>query len=74
MTPAPETLVQFLSAIHPYDAMERAALHSLVAAFDVRTYAKGETVYTLGQPLDGLFVVFEGDVEIRDEHDVPISL
>jgi len=74
MTPAPETLVQFLSAIHPYDGMERAALLSLINDLDVRTYQPEDQVYGLGQTLDGLFVVFEGDVEIRDEHNVPISL
>jgi CBS domain-containing protein len=74
MTPAPDTLVQFLSAIHPYDAMEKAALMSLVNAFDVRTYAPQEQVYGVGETLDGLFVVYDGEVEIRDEHDVPISL
>ncbi|MFP7675245.1 DUF294 nucleotidyltransferase-like domain-containing protein [Marivita sp. S0852] len=74
MTPAPETLFQFLSAIHPYDAMEHAALQSMIPAFDVRRFDAGAQVYALGQQLDGLFIVFEGDVEIRDEHDVPISL
>jgi CBS domain-containing protein len=74
MTPAPETLVQFLSAIHPYDGMDRAALQSMINAFDIRTYDPNDQVYGLGQTLDGLFIVYEGDVEIRDEHGVPISL
>ncbi|SHH02312.1 putative nucleotidyltransferase substrate binding domain-containing protein [Marivita hallyeonensis] len=74
MKPTPETLLQFLSAIHPYDAMEQAALMSMIGAFDIRSYADGDMVYALGETLDGLFVVFEGNVEIRDEHDVPISL
>ncbi|MCK0149258.1 DUF294 nucleotidyltransferase-like domain-containing protein [Marivita sp. S6314] len=74
MTPDAATLAQFLSAIHPYDAMEPAALHTLIDAFSVQSFVAGEDVYALGKPLDGLFVVFEGEVEIRDEHGVPLSL
>jgi CBS domain-containing protein len=74
MIPDTQALVQFLSAIHPYDAMERTTLLSLADAFDVKTYEEGTELYGLGQTLDGLFIVFEGEVEIRDEHGVPISL
>lgn len=74
MTLDPLSLTQFLSAIHPYDAMEPAALQTLIDAFTVKTFAAGEEIYGLNTPLEGLFVVYRGDVEIRDEHDVPISL
>ena len=74
MTLDPLSLTQFLSAIHPYDAMEPAALQTLIDAFTVKTFAAGEEIYGLNAPLEGLFVVYRGDVEIRDEHDVPISL
>ena len=74
MTPTPATLVQFLSAVHPYDTMDPATLHALASSFDVRLYGSGAEIYVLGSSLDGLFVVYEGEVEIRDEHDVPLSL
>ncbi|MCR9110914.1 DUF294 nucleotidyltransferase-like domain-containing protein [Marivita sp. XM-24bin2] len=70
-TPA---LVQFLSAIHPYDSIEPTVLQKLTAAFEVRHVTAGSEIYALEAPLDGLFVVYEGDVEIRDEHGVSISL
>ncbi|MGJ8606046.1 MAG: DUF294 nucleotidyltransferase-like domain-containing protein [Marivita sp.] len=74
MTLDPHTIAQFLSAIHPYDAMEPAVLQTLITTFEVRTIAAGGEIYAVHAPLDGLFVVYDGDVEIRDDHDVPISL
>ncbi|OSQ51764.1 DUF294 nucleotidyltransferase-like domain-containing protein [Marivita geojedonensis] len=74
MTLSASALAQFLSAIHPYDSMEPAALKTLITAFEVRQIPAGGMIYALNSPLEGLFVVYEGDVEIRDEHDVPISL
>ncbi len=74
MTLSASALTQFLSAIHPYDSMEPAALQKLTAAFEVRHVTAGGEIYALDAPLDGLFVVYGGDVEIRDEHGVPISL
>jgi CBS domain-containing protein len=74
MTLDPHAIAQFLSAIHPYDTMEPAALQTLIATLDIRTLAAGDAVYTLNAPLAGLYVVYRGEIEVRDEHDVPISL
>ena len=74
MTLSTSALVQFLSAIHPYDSMEPTVLQKLTAAFEVRHVTAGGEIYALDAPLDGLFVVYGGDVEICDEHGVPISL
>jgi CBS domain-containing protein len=74
MTLDSHSIAQFLSAIHPYDAMEPAALQTLIDAFEIKPIAAGDAIYALNAPLDGLFVVYQGDVEIRDEHDVAISL
>ena len=74
MTPDTQSIARFLSALHPYDAMEPEALHALIASFEIRQIAAGGEIYALNAPLDGLFVVYVGDVEIRDEHGVPISL
>jgi CBS domain-containing protein len=74
MTLDPHSIAQFLSAIHPYDAMEPDALRSLTDAFEIRTVAAGDEVYALASPLDGLFIVHQGEVEVRDEHGVPLSL
>jgi len=74
MTRASPDLVQFLSAIHPYDSMDPDTLSGLIDTMEMRHVPAGEEIYALHSALDGLFVVYSGDVEIRDEHDVPISL
>jgi CBS domain-containing protein len=74
MTLSPPSLEQFLSAIHPYDAMDGATLRDLAAALEPRQIPAGGQIYKLNAPLEGLFIVFKGDVEIRDEHEVPVSL
>ncbi|MCA1776170.1 MAG: DUF294 nucleotidyltransferase-like domain-containing protein [Loktanella sp.] len=74
MTLSPSSIAQFLSAIHPYDAMAPAALRAMIETFDVRDFAAGHQIYAVEDPLDGLFVVYEGEVEVRDAHDMPISL
>jgi len=74
MPPSDSDLVQFLSAIHPYDSMGTASLQSLVDAFETRTVPAGAEIYRLNAPMEGLFVVYHGTIEVRDENDVPVSL
>jgi CBS domain-containing protein len=74
MPPSASDLVQFLSAIHPYDSMGTAALESLVDAFEIRAVPAGAEIYPLNAPMEGLFVVYHGTIEVRDENDVPVSL
>ncbi|MGH1415867.1 MAG: DUF294 nucleotidyltransferase-like domain-containing protein [Pelagimonas sp.] len=67
-------LSRFLSAVHPYDALPQEALSALLPRFESRLYFAGDEIYSLGSELEGLFLIHEGQVEIRDEHDVPVSL
>jgi CBS domain-containing protein len=74
MTPDAQSIAQFLSALHPYDAMEPAALGTLIGKIEVQTFSAGAEVYALNCALEGLYIVYRGDVEVRDEHDIPVSL
>ncbi len=67
-------LARFLSAVHPYDALSEEALTALLPRFESRLYFAGDEVYSLGCDLEGLYLIHEGQVEIRDENDVPVSL
>ncbi|MBA85770.1 MAG: histidine kinase [Rhodobacteraceae bacterium] len=67
-------LHRFLTSVHPYDALAPAALEALSARMQLRELKAGDPVYALGQPLDGLFLIYHGQVEVRDENDVPVSL
>lgn len=67
-------LHRFLTSLHPYDAMTAAELDQLIDAFQLRQYGKGQHIYDLGEVQEGLYVIHQGQVEVRDENDVPLSL
>ena len=69
-TPA---LTRFLSAVHPYDALPPEALADLLPQFRTLRFEAGDEIYALGAELAGLYLIHEGQVEIRDENDVPVS-
>ena len=73
MSLTPNAIQQFLSSVHPYDAMDDAALAEVIQALEVRDYEGGDVVYGLGDRLEGLFIIQDGQVDIRDAHDVPVS-
>ncbi|CUH62438.1 Glycine betaine/carnitine/choline transport ATP-binding protein OpuCA [Thalassovita gelatinovora] len=67
-------LHRFLSSVHPYDAMPVEELARLVEAFELRKFSGGQQVYGFGETLEGLYLIHSGQIEIRDENDVPVSL
>ncbi|MCT4554586.1 MAG: DUF294 nucleotidyltransferase-like domain-containing protein [Pelagimonas sp.] len=70
-TPA---LARFLSAVHPYDALSPQAIDALLPKFKSKLFFAGDDIYRLDEQLEGLFLIHEGQVEVRDENDVPVSL
>ena len=68
-----EQILRFLSSVHPYDTMPPEAVAAIEPAFQARAVAAGEMVYDLGKPLEGLFIIYEGEVEVTDENDVVVS-
>ena len=66
-------LFRFLSAVHPYDALERAALEDLLPAFRQQALMADEDIYTVDAPLDGLYLIHSGSVEVRDRNGAQIS-
>ncbi|AWI83243.1 histidine kinase [Alloyangia pacifica] len=70
----PDDLRRFLTSVHPYDALESDALDVVVPQFLTRSYKPGEEIYAVGAQLEGLYLVHTGQVEIRDENGVAVSL
>ncbi|MEY8838775.1 DUF294 nucleotidyltransferase-like domain-containing protein, partial [Cribrihabitans sp. XS_ASV171] len=71
---SPDDLIRFLRTVHPYDSLEPDRLDTLAPRFQQRKVDAGEDIYTLGQPLDGLFLIQDGEVTVRDENDAPVSI
>lgn len=64
----------FLAARHPYDSLPAGELARLAPAVQVIDRAAGDDIYTWGELLDGLYLVAEGQVEVRDHAGSLISI
>jgi len=69
-----EALAAFLATLHPYDSLDAEALADLADKVVERRVAAGDPIYALDAPLEGLYVVYDGEVEVRDANDAPVSL
>lgn len=67
-------LLRFLSAVHPYDALDPQVLEDLLPAFQQQVLGADQDIYILGQPLDGLYLIHKGAVEVTDNNGAQISL
>ncbi len=72
--PLSAQLTQFLASVHPYDSLSEAELSALSARCSVREYSSGQEVFAIGDGLVDLYIVHTGEIDIRDEAGVQISL
>ncbi|MCI2399267.1 DUF294 nucleotidyltransferase-like domain-containing protein [Aliiroseovarius subalbicans] len=68
-----EQILRFLSSVHPYDVLPREAVEAIEPAFVSQAFAAGDAIYAFGKELDGLYIIYEGEVEVTDENDVVVS-
>ncbi|MEP2781737.1 MAG: DUF294 nucleotidyltransferase-like domain-containing protein [Pseudoruegeria sp.] len=73
MTQSPTDIAQFLIGIHPYDSFTPDALKDLAKACCLTSAAPGDTIYTYGDTLQGLYVILTGDVDVEDANGNPLS-
>ncbi len=73
MTPITLNTNSFLAAIHPYDTLTKETLETLCPKIQTMNFEKGEIIYKQGQPLDGLYIIVNGSVEISLETGEHIS-
>ncbi|WP_422073727.1 DUF294 nucleotidyltransferase-like domain-containing protein [Tranquillimonas rosea] len=74
MTLDTETLRAFLATLDPYGSLPPEALAGLSRSFVKKDVPAGRRIFTLGDPLEGLYVIHSGEVEIRDAHGAQVSL
>ncbi len=74
MTLSPHDLNRFLTSVHPYDCLQPEVLDDLAPRFTFLPLSAGDPVYELGAPLDGLYLVHDGEIEVCDENGIPVSL
>ncbi|MCE8009482.1 DUF294 nucleotidyltransferase-like domain-containing protein [Aestuariivita sp.] len=74
MTPSAADLTRFLGTVHPYDSLGARRLADLVPRFETLALKAGTPVYRLGEVLRGVYVVYDGEVEVTDENGNPVSI
>lgn len=60
------SISEFLATIHPWDGMPPRMLDALAADIESRRFDPGSWIYRIGEPLDGLYFVRSGSVEVTD--------
>lgn len=69
-----DQIIRFLHSVHPYDALPPESIAALAGQFEAREIAQGAVIYTKGDQLEGLYLIYSGEVEVTDENGVVVSL
>ncbi len=67
-------ILRFLENVHPYDSLKREVLTRIAGVFLDRVAQPGEMIFSAGVPLEGLYLIEHGTVEITDESGAPVSI
>lgn len=73
MALSPDQITRFLKSVHPYDALPLDVLTDIAAQVEAREVPKDFSIYSHGEQQPGLFLIYEGQVEITDENGVVVS-
>jgi CBS domain-containing protein len=68
-----DQILRFLKSVHPYDSLPQETQEALAGKYYVWEVAEGTDVYEFGKQLPGLFLVYEGGVEVRDGNGALVS-
>ncbi len=68
-----DQITRFLESVHPYGALPADVLDEVAKQIEVWEVDEDYPVYDLGHKLPGVFVIYEGQVEITDENDEVVS-
>lgn len=69
-----QAIADFLETVHPYDSLPPDELAQVAGSFGRRELPAGTMVYTLGDALEGLYLVKSGVVEVLDRDGELVSL
>ncbi len=61
-----DQITRFLKSVHPYDSLEPEALTHLAQSFTATKYPADSWIYQFDRPAPGLFLIYEGAVEVTD--------
>ncbi len=67
-------IAEFLTEVHPYDGLGHAERTRVADHFQQVSVPAGARIYTVGEALQGLYLIEEGAVEVRDDAGQLLSL
>ena len=59
-----DPVLSFLLHLHPYDVLPENLVTDLATEAEQLDVAEGDKIYSLGDPLPGLFIVMNGQVSV----------
>ncbi|MBO9474780.1 CBS domain-containing protein [Shimia sp. R10_1] len=68
-----EQIARFLRSVHPYDSLPTETLAALSETLTEHSMSAGDVIYTFGETLEALYLVYSGQVEIFDEFGAVVS-
>jgi len=74
MSDVVQTIASFLEAVHPYDSLPRNELVRVAGSFGRSEVPAGTVIYSAGDPMEGLYLVKRGGVEVLDRNGGLVSL
>ena len=68
------SIIGFLETVHPYDSLPQDELARVATSFSRRELAADQVIYAAGEPMQGLFLIMQGAVEVMDPSGVLVSI
>jgi CBS domain-containing protein len=74
MDDAQHRILAFLQTVHPYDSLPQDELARVAGFFSRREFPAGAEIYHSGEPLQGIYLIKQGAVEVLDPNGDLVSL
>ncbi len=69
-----QSIARFLDGVHPYDSLAPDARLALAARMARRSFGPDAPVYRIDDPLEGLYLIESGAVEVRERSGAVVSV
>lgn len=74
MDQAAEIIIGFLETVHPYDSLPHDELTRVAGSFVRREFVSGDVIYRAETPLEGLYLIKRGSVQVTEATGQVISI
>ncbi|MDD7969730.1 DUF294 nucleotidyltransferase-like domain-containing protein [Roseinatronobacter alkalisoli] len=74
MTQSTPKVLEFLQSVHPYDSLPQDELARVAGCFSRSEVPAGKVIYSEGEPIDGVYLVKSGTIEVTDTHGALVSI